>query len=96
VRALQRHAWPGNVRELKNVLQRASLLSKGAEVTAADLGLPAGAFRGALRRTSTSRPIEDGARAQQRRRGAGRRPSSGSAGRPCIDAWSAWASADPA
>lgn len=41
VRALQRHAWPGNVRELKNVMQRASLLSKGAAITAADLGLPA-------------------------------------------------------
>jgi DNA-binding NtrC family response regulator len=40
VRALQRHAWPGNVRELKNVMQRASLLSKGAAITAADLGLP--------------------------------------------------------
>ena len=41
VRALQRHAWPGNVRELKNVMQRASLLAKGAAITAADLGLPA-------------------------------------------------------
>jgi len=40
VRALQRHAWPGNVRELKNVMQRASLLSKGPAITAADLGLP--------------------------------------------------------
>src|SRR5688572_13108714 len=43
VRALQRHAWPGNVRELKNVMQRASLLSKGEAITAADLGLPAAA-----------------------------------------------------
>jgi len=41
VRALQRHAWPGNVRELKNVMQRASLLSKGSTITADDLGLPA-------------------------------------------------------
>jgi DNA-binding NtrC family response regulator len=40
-RALQRHAWPGNVRELKNVMQRASLLSHGPAITAADLGLPA-------------------------------------------------------
>jgi len=38
--ALLRHAWPGNVRELKNVMQRASLLAKGAAITAADLGLP--------------------------------------------------------
>ena len=41
VRALQRHGWPGNVRELKNVMQRASLLSRGKAITAADLGLPA-------------------------------------------------------
>ena len=41
VRALQRHGWPGNVRELKNVMQRASLLSRGTAITAADLGLPA-------------------------------------------------------
>jgi DNA-binding NtrC family response regulator len=41
--ALLRHAWPGNVRELKNVMQRAALLAKGEAVTAADLGLPAGA-----------------------------------------------------
>jgi len=40
VRSLQRHAWPGNVRELKNVMQRASLLSRGSSITAADLGLP--------------------------------------------------------
>ena len=39
--ALQRHAWPGNVRELKNVLQRATLLAAGGELTAADLALPA-------------------------------------------------------
>jgi DNA-binding NtrC family response regulator len=43
VRALQRHDWPGNVRELKNVMQRASLLAKGAAITAADLGLPSAA-----------------------------------------------------
>ncbi len=39
-RALVDHAWPGNVRELKNVMQRASLLATGREVTAADLALP--------------------------------------------------------
>ncbi|KFN46481.1 sigma-54-dependent transcriptional regulator [Arenimonas metalli] len=38
--ALLRHRWPGNVRELKNTLQRALLLGTGAEVMAADLGLP--------------------------------------------------------
>jgi DNA-binding NtrC family response regulator len=39
--ALRRHPWPGNVRELKNALQRAALLATGAEITAADLALPA-------------------------------------------------------
>jgi DNA-binding NtrC family response regulator len=39
--ALQRYAWPGNARELKNVLQRAALLAASAELTAADLALPA-------------------------------------------------------
>jgi len=41
--ALLRHAWPGNVRELRNVIQRASLLSPGAHIEAADLQLPAAA-----------------------------------------------------
>ena len=41
--ALARHAWPGNVRELKNVMQRASLLAKASAISAADLGLMAGA-----------------------------------------------------
>jgi len=39
--ALLNHAWPGNVRELKNVMQRAALLAKGGELSAADLALPA-------------------------------------------------------
>jgi DNA-binding NtrC family response regulator len=38
--ALLKHGWPGNVRELKNVMQRASLLTSGAQIDAADLGLP--------------------------------------------------------
>ncbi|HEY1555495.1 MAG TPA: sigma 54-interacting transcriptional regulator, partial [Kofleriaceae bacterium] len=41
--ALRAHAWPGNVRELKNTLQRAALLATGAELTAAELALPAAA-----------------------------------------------------
>lgn len=32
-RLLRRYAWPGNVRELKNVIQRAVLMAKGAELT---------------------------------------------------------------
>ncbi|GAB4558628.1 MAG: sigma-54 dependent transcriptional regulator [Haliangiales bacterium] len=31
------HDWPGNVRELENVIERASLLSTGAEITPEDL-----------------------------------------------------------
>jgi DNA-binding NtrC family response regulator len=37
--ALLRHAWPGNVRELRNVIERASLLARGAQIEALDLGL---------------------------------------------------------
>jgi len=32
-RLLRRYPWPGNVRELKNVIQRAVLMAKGAELT---------------------------------------------------------------
>jgi DNA-binding NtrC family response regulator len=32
-RLLRRYDWPGNVRELKNVIQRAVLMAKGAELT---------------------------------------------------------------
>jgi two-component system response regulator FlrC len=35
--ALQNHAWPGNVRELDNVMQRALILQRGAQIRAADL-----------------------------------------------------------
>jgi DNA-binding NtrC family response regulator len=35
--ALLSHDWPGNVRELKNVLERAMLLSEGAEIDVAAL-----------------------------------------------------------
>jgi DNA-binding NtrC family response regulator len=38
-RSLLAHSWPGNVRELMNTMRRASLLSWGAEITPADLGL---------------------------------------------------------
>jgi DNA-binding NtrC family response regulator len=38
--ALLQHSWPGNVRELKNVMQRACLLAKGAELRVGDLALP--------------------------------------------------------
>jgi DNA-binding NtrC family response regulator len=41
--ALLAHAWPGNVRELKNVMARASLLSRDELIKPLDLGLPAAA-----------------------------------------------------
>jgi transcriptional regulator of acetoin/glycerol metabolism len=34
---LIRNRWPGNVRELENVIERAVLVAKGSEITAADL-----------------------------------------------------------
>lgn len=36
---LRDYAWPGNVRELHNVLERASILTQGPNITATDLGL---------------------------------------------------------
>jgi len=39
IRALRSHHWPGNVRELKNVIERACLLSDGAEIKPEDLAL---------------------------------------------------------
>jgi DNA-binding NtrC family response regulator len=37
VAALTSYAWPGNVRELENVIERALILARGGELTAADL-----------------------------------------------------------
>ncbi len=42
-RALVDHEWPGNVRELENRIQRATLVCQAPRITAADLGLAAGA-----------------------------------------------------
>jgi len=36
---LLRHDWPGNVRELKNLMERAVILARGAEITSRDLGV---------------------------------------------------------
>jgi DNA-binding NtrC family response regulator len=35
--SLASYPWPGNVRELENVIERAMILARGAELTAADL-----------------------------------------------------------
>jgi Nif-specific regulatory protein len=37
VAAMQQYSWPGNVRELENVVERAIIIARGAEVTAGDL-----------------------------------------------------------
>lgn len=39
--AMAAHSWPGNVRELRNVVEQAVLLTRGTEITPADLLLPA-------------------------------------------------------
>ena len=39
MKALLEHAWPGNVRELEHVVDRAVLMSTGATIARADLGL---------------------------------------------------------
>jgi two-component system NtrC family response regulator len=43
--AIESYSWPGNVREMENFIKRAVIMSEGAHVTAADLGLrvPTGA-----------------------------------------------------
>jgi DNA-binding NtrC family response regulator len=37
--ALESHLWPGNVRELGHAIERAVLMARTSEITAADLGL---------------------------------------------------------
>jgi two-component system, NtrC family, response regulator AtoC len=39
VKAIENNSWLGNVRELRNVIERAVLLAKSAQLSAADLGL---------------------------------------------------------
>ena len=37
VTALTKHNWPGNVRELKNLIERASILFPGKEITSTNI-----------------------------------------------------------
>lgn len=41
------HSWPGNLRELRNAIERAVILTKGPDITAEDLPLSSGGFKGA-------------------------------------------------
>ncbi|HEU4641746.1 MAG TPA: sigma-54 dependent transcriptional regulator [Gemmatimonadaceae bacterium] len=60
IAALQAYRWPGNVRELRNVIERAVLLARGSEITAADLPLapPAAAAVGVGGGTDEMAPLE--------------------------------------
>jgi two-component system NtrC family response regulator len=40
---LETYSWPGNVRELRNVIERATILARGATIAIADLGLTSAA-----------------------------------------------------
>jgi len=52
------YRWPGNVRELENVIERMVLLSKGTELTVADL--PEFLHPGAVQEECPFRPAESG------------------------------------
>ena len=53
------HPWPGNLRELRNVLERAMLVSRGADTIQAD-ALPVDLARGdGSAATQAPRPLED-------------------------------------
>ena len=52
---LRTYRWPGNVRELENLIERATLLAKGEEITIADLPAELG-NGGDTTRTATTAP----------------------------------------
>ncbi|HXU64351.1 MAG TPA: sigma-54 dependent transcriptional regulator [Polyangia bacterium] len=70
VAALCAYPWPGNVRELENVIERALILARGPEITAADLEftrrpLP-GASPAAGRPGDGARPLSERLHEQER------------------------------
>jgi Nif-specific regulatory protein len=71
--ALTAYPWPGNVRELENVIERALILARGAEVTSADLEFtrrlspPAPAAAAAAGASTPAPAGRDGARPLQER-----------------------------
>jgi len=40
LRVLMAHSWPGNVRQLQHVIERATVMAAGSELTAKDLDIP--------------------------------------------------------
>jgi DNA-binding NtrC family response regulator len=52
------HHWPGNVRELRNVIERALILERGAEVQSGSL--PDFQLEARLHKTESPRPAGDG------------------------------------
>ena len=64
VAALAGYPWPGNVRELENVIERALILARGTDLTAADLEFTRRRSRGgrACRRPRPRRGVMDGGR----------------------------------
>src|SRR5690606_24109985 len=49
MQALLAHPWPGNVRELEHTVERAILLTRGAQIRVEDLGLTPRVSEGAVR-----------------------------------------------
>ncbi len=74
--ALTAYAWPGNVRELENLVERALILARGSEITAADLeftrrpaatpGTPTPGPSRQLRGTDGARPLGERLHEQER------------------------------
>jgi len=58
--ALVRAPWPGNVRQLENVIERAVVLSSGAEIDAADLPATLGASPSNGATGTSNEPLPDG------------------------------------
>jgi DNA-binding NtrC family response regulator len=63
---LQRYTWPGNVRELQNVVERAVLLARGAEIGIEDLPAHLAAGQPALLAPLAGKPLKDALEAPER------------------------------
>ena len=56
---LQSYTWPGNVRELQNIIERAVVLSSGAEISEADFPAEIRRAVGTVSTMSESSEIDD-------------------------------------